>query len=287
MKCPKCSYLSFEAGDRCRNCGYDFSLLTPPTDDPAADLPLFEDDRPLVSVPAAPRAPLSVRRTGPRAPHSGTHDPAKLRSRHTPPPAPKAAAPADLDLQFDPEPGDGEFSTEARAASEAVSTPLVPAAPPAASAADTRAIAADPRAAAPALRRLLAAIVDIVILGAIDLAVVYFTMRIAGLSSSEFFVLPVAPLFAFLLLINGGYAVMFTAATGQTIGKMAAGIRVVGTAPADVIHDRVTFGRAVLRTGGYFASLLPIGLGFLPAFIGPKDHRALHDRLAETRVVRA
>ena len=22
MKCPKCSYLGFETGDRCRNCGY-------------------------------------------------------------------------------------------------------------------------------------------------------------------------------------------------------------------------------------------------------------------------
>ena len=27
MKCPKCRYLGFETGDRCRNCGYDFSLL--------------------------------------------------------------------------------------------------------------------------------------------------------------------------------------------------------------------------------------------------------------------
>ena len=27
MKCPKCSYLGFETGDRCKNCGYDFSLL--------------------------------------------------------------------------------------------------------------------------------------------------------------------------------------------------------------------------------------------------------------------
>jgi uncharacterized RDD family membrane protein YckC len=26
MKCPKCSYLGFERVDRCRNCGYDFSL---------------------------------------------------------------------------------------------------------------------------------------------------------------------------------------------------------------------------------------------------------------------
>jgi uncharacterized RDD family membrane protein YckC len=26
MKCPKCNYLGFERVDRCRNCGYDFSL---------------------------------------------------------------------------------------------------------------------------------------------------------------------------------------------------------------------------------------------------------------------
>ena len=26
MKCPKCGYLGFEDMERCRNCGYDFSL---------------------------------------------------------------------------------------------------------------------------------------------------------------------------------------------------------------------------------------------------------------------
>src|SRR6185503_19207900 len=26
MKCPKCQYISFDTGDRCRNCGYEFSL---------------------------------------------------------------------------------------------------------------------------------------------------------------------------------------------------------------------------------------------------------------------
>ena len=34
MKCPKCSYLGFETGDRCKNCGYDFSLLSAPQDEP-------------------------------------------------------------------------------------------------------------------------------------------------------------------------------------------------------------------------------------------------------------
>lgn len=268
MKCPKCSYLSFEAGERCRNCGYDFSLSTPPADDPAGDLPLFEDDRPLVSVPASPRAPLSVRRT--------TQDPARLRSRHAPPPAPQPPPAAELDLQFEQEP-----EPEADPVPEPAPAPAVDRA--AAAAAPSH----DPRAAAPAGRRLLAAGIDLALIAGIDAAVIYFTMRLAGLDGSQILTLPIVPLGAFLLLLNGGYAVMFTAATGQTIGKMAAGIRVVGTAPADIVHDRVTFGRAVLRTACYFASLLPAGLGFLPAFVGPRDHRALHDRLAETRVVRA
>ena len=33
MKCPKCGYLGFEHVERCRNCGYDFSLA------PAQSLP--------------------------------------------------------------------------------------------------------------------------------------------------------------------------------------------------------------------------------------------------------
>lgn len=265
MKCPKCSYLSFDAGERCRNCGYDFSMAAPPPDDPAADLPLFEDDRPLVSVPATPRVPLSVRRT---------QDPARLRARHAPPVVAQPPPSAELDLQFETEP---EPEPDPIA-----DTPHVPAR----AAADSVA-GADPREPAPASRRLLAALIDLAVIGTIDATVIYFTLRLSGLELAEFFVLPIVPLGGFLLLLNGGYAVMFTAVTGQTIGKMAAGIRVVGTAPADVIHDRVTFARAVLRTAGYFASLLPAGLGFIPAFIGPRDHRALHDRLAETRVVRA
>lgn len=265
MKCPKCSYLSFEAGERCRNCGYDFSMAAE-ADDPAGDLPLF-DDTPLVSVPASPRPPLSVRRT--------TQDPARLRSRHAPPAAPAAPRAEEPNFEFDLD----TSSTEPVSAT-------VPANAPTASA-PTADPAADPREAAPASRRLAGGLIDLLLVGAIDAAVLYLTLRLAGLEYAQFFILPIVPLGAFLLLLNGGYFVMFTAATGQTIGKMAAGIRVVGTSPDDVINDRVSFGRATLRTAGYFASLLPAGLGFLPAFVGPPDHRALHDRLAETRVVRA
>ena len=269
MKCPKCSYLSFEAGERCRNCGHDFSMSAPPADDPAGDLPLF-DDTPLVSVPASPRPPLSVRRT--------TQDPARLRSRHAPPavaPPPRVDEP---NLEFDLDVGSAD-AVEALALESAASRP--------AAVTPIDDVAADPRESAPGLPRLGAAVIDLMLMIGIDAAVIYFTLRLAGLDFAQFFILPIVPLGAFLLLLNAGYFVMFTASTGQTIGKMATRIRVVGTSADDVINDRVSFGRATLRTAGYFASLLPAGLGFIPAFIGPRDHRALHDRLAETRVVRA
>ena len=39
MKCPKCGYLGFEAVDRCRNCGYDFSLAQGSLSTSSLDLP--------------------------------------------------------------------------------------------------------------------------------------------------------------------------------------------------------------------------------------------------------
>src|SRR5207245_1000125 len=44
MKCPKCGYLGFEHVERCRNCGYDFSL-TPST--AVAELPIRSNARDL------------------------------------------------------------------------------------------------------------------------------------------------------------------------------------------------------------------------------------------------
>ena len=40
MKCPKCGYLGFERVERCRNCGYDFSLSVPAA---IPELPLRSD----------------------------------------------------------------------------------------------------------------------------------------------------------------------------------------------------------------------------------------------------
>jgi uncharacterized RDD family membrane protein YckC len=140
---------------------------------------------------------------------------------------------------------------------------------------------------ASAPRRLLAGAIDAAIVGATDLLVLYLTLRLCGLSFGDTLLLPIVPFVGFLLLLNGGYLAAFTAASGQTIGKMATGIKVVAVPAGDAGEgaDRVSFGHATLRTLAYLASALPAGLGFVPAFIG-SDRRALHDRLTETRVVR-
>jgi uncharacterized RDD family membrane protein YckC len=134
--------------------------------------------------------------------------------------------------------------------------------------------------------RLFAAILDAVILGAVGTIVLYFTLKVCRLEVSELALLPVVPFAAFLVLLSGGYVILFTVAGGQTLGKMAARIRVVAVADDGRQVGRVPLGRAVVRAVGYVVSGLPAGLGFLPALVGA-DRRAVHDRLADTRVVKA
>ena len=280
MKCPKCQYFSFDSGERCRNCGYDFSLSTdapaePPDDlriqtgaeaiGPLSDfslndtpnLPLFtrdgrDPDAPLVTPSATPRVPLSVRRGAPGSP--------RPRSRRA------------------------EVTPEPWLALDTAESPLESAPEPIASPQPFDEVDA-PVTVASAVARLAGGAVDLVLLGGIDIAVVYFTLRVLDLRLGDVLALPAAPMVSFLLLLNGGYLSMFVAAGGQTIGKMAAGTRVVPADPAAPPDERVTFGQAVLRAGAYIVSALPAGLGFLPAFFG--ERRALHDRLADTRVVKA
>jgi uncharacterized RDD family membrane protein YckC len=272
MKCPKCEYLGFEASDRCRNCGYEFSLSqsTPASFDlpndqlstepliaspdaigadarprldldriiggPPDDLPLFEDVEPMISTPSRPRVPLSVRRTTAEVPQ------VRVKTRR----------PVE-EMLFEPRPS----ATQGQpATSQASATPFT---------------------------RIMAALIDFALLFALDAGVLYFTLRLLGLASVEILELPVVPLLAFFLLLNGGYFVAFTAVGGQSIGKMAFGIKVVDQDDED--DGVVPIGRATLRTFAYLVSALPLGAGFLPGVFGA-NRLALHDRLAHTRVVR-
>jgi uncharacterized RDD family membrane protein YckC len=119
------------------------------------------------------------------------------------------------------------------------------------------------------------------LLGAIDGLVLYFTLQLTGLDLARAGRLPWAPFLGFLALLNGGYVTAFTIASGQTIGQMLTGVRVV--APEG---GHVAAGAALARACGVALSWAMVGLGFLPMFLS-SDRRALHDRLAGTRVVRS
>ena len=321
MKCPKCGYLGFEPVERCRNCGYDFSLTAAaqtlpdlamrpesadlsPLDDltlidaasapppavamsdvgpdldrilgatidddesmvpafagagrPASksgELPLFggrtADDQPLIKRASPPRQPLSVRRATPEL--------ARLR--------PEAPKPQSLDLALEL----GESTANLRPSHTPAARASAEVWPePRRERAETAALST----------RLVAVVIDLSILLTVDVVVIYFTMQICGITLAEAGLMPRVPLLAFLLVQNGGYLVAFTAG-GQTLGKIATGIRVVGTESA----GELDLGRAFMRTIVWLMLAIPAGLGFLTIF--GRDHRGLHDRFAGTRVVRA
>jgi uncharacterized RDD family membrane protein YckC len=132
---------------------------------------------------------------------------------------------------------------------------------------------------APSLRRGTALVLDLVILGIIDAAIVYLTAQIAGLPMSDVPTLPLMPLGTFVGGLNLAYFVVFTAFGGQTLGQMAMGVRVEG-------HDgRLSVGAATLRVIAAAAGGLALGAGWWPAAVRA-DGRAVHDRLTRTRVVR-
>lgn len=320
MKCPKCGYLGFETTDRCRNCQYDFSLApfatepelalktadrtmetggefdlqaisgqaeTAPSaldldrlfgaddssgptieviDDAAAPAamsePPFEppseppsepsfappselpfDDAPIVPPPAA-RPPLAVRRATPEVP------------RNRPRPA-RPIRPEPLELE--PEPA------EAAATRGSVSETL-------ASLLERPSLGA----------RVGAGIVDALLLVVLDFAILYLTLRVAGLQNTadDVRVLPMVPFGGFLALLAFGYVAAFTVAGGQTIGKMLLHLRVIGDdgRPIDAAGG-------MLRAAGCMLVPITLGLSYLPALV-TADHRALHDRIAGTRVVR-
>jgi uncharacterized RDD family membrane protein YckC len=129
--------------------------------------------------------------------------------------------------------------------------------------------------------RVGAGLIDVLLLLVINAAVLYLTLRVTGLQNTveDLRVLPPVPLIGFIATLTFGYVAAFTVAGGQTIGKMMFSLRVIG-------DD----GRAVDAAGGMLRALgcmlvpITLGLSYLPALF-TSDHRALHDRLAGTRVV--
>jgi uncharacterized RDD family membrane protein YckC len=236
-----------------------------------ADLHEPEDLEPLVKVPARPRTPVSVRRTTP--------DPARLRAKYGMSPNPEpdlwSNIPADPLDQVDLREEETSFQDLPLTPSPVMSWPTEP---------TPERLPAGWQEPVGAGARLLAAMIDATLLGGISAVVIYFTLAVTGLSIGQIGLLPALPLTGLLLMMIVGYLLMFTVASGQTVGKMAMNLRVVGTSPEAVINDRITMSQAAVRTLAALPSVLVLGLGFLPALVGAG--LALHDRIAHTRVVR-
>lgn len=134
-------------------------------------------------------------------------------------------------------------------------------------------------------QRFGAAAVDAVFIGVLSTAVIAMTLRWCGLGWTDWQALPRLPIGAFLLILLLGYLLLFTSLGGQTIGKMAFAIRVVDAGETGMDATTLGAGQALYREVIAVPSTLAVGLGFLPALFG--EGRAVHDRLASTRVIRA
>jgi uncharacterized RDD family membrane protein YckC len=130
-----------------------------------------------------------------------------------------------------------------------------------------------------AAERLRAALVDGLLFGALSAVVVYFTGRAARVQLVAL-VASWPALASYLCLLALFYAGYFTGTTGQTPGKLVAGLRVV-----DATGRPPGYLRAMARALLGLVGTALVGLGLLPIAFDPAG-RALHDRLFRTRVVR-
>jgi uncharacterized RDD family membrane protein YckC len=233
---------------------------------PTTELPLFVRDS-----PAPPRTPLSVRRTVAEPPRMRTTVDSGVRA------APKdlRVGPLDRDLLDDLRRVEREEAAYAtiQARVRANTDP----------GARVDGDLDDDPEDVPATQRLAAAALDGVLLGGIGTVALWATLRVTGASITSFGTDAIVAFLIFLGGVSVAYLLMFTAAGGQTVGKMLMGLRVVGDT-VDSIDDHLTMAQAALRAVLAPLSVLALGLGWLPALFG--RGLALHDRLAHTRVIR-
>ena len=134
--------------------------------------------------------------------------------------------------------------------------------------------------------RAMALTIDFVLLDIIYFFL-FILLTVQFIEAAHFEPLPPAALFILYLLVicvsfiflHMVYFTLFHAWSGQTIGKMVMGIKVV-------THENkpASTSIAFLRWSGYILSIVPLATGFLWAAVD-RDQCAWHDRLAQTRVI--
>ncbi len=131
-------------------------------------------------------------------------------------------------------------------------------------------------------RRLAATLIDAVFVWVMGL-LLGTAVGIAGLLLDMFTPNRPAPLDALIvasgLVFSVAYFVAAWARSGQTIGKMFLGIKVVGSDGAPL-----SWGAAVLRYIGYIVNALVLSLGFLWIVFDAK-RQGWHDKIARSYVV--
>ena len=302
MKCPKCGYLGFETTDRCRNCQYDFSLAP---FSPEPELALKSADR-TVETNSDFDLPAIKRQTDTLTPGRldldrlfGTEESGgptiEVVDEPSSEPSSEPLSEPSLELPFEPPPAARPPLAVRRATTEVprnrprTTRPvrpelqLEPEQPEDASARGSISETVASLMETPPLgARVGAGAIDTLLLVVLDVVVLYLTLRVAGLQNTmeDIRVLPIIPFGGFLALLAFGYVAAFTVAGGQTIGKMLLSLRVIGDdgRPLDAAGG-------MLRAAGCMLVPLTLGLSYVPALV-TADHRALHDRIAGTRVVR-
>ena len=123
-------------------------------------------------------------------------------------------------------------------------------------------------------RRFGAKMIDTLLVYAINFGVGF----VAALTGGEEATITLFAL-AVNMVIAFGYPIFFLGKWGQTLGKMAVGVKVV--APDG---EPIGYGRAAGRVLAEIVTGFTIGIGYLMV-LWDDERRSLHDRIASTRVV--
>jgi len=136
--------------------------------------------------------------------------------------------------------------------------------------------------------RSLAYTIDGVILGFIGLlflTVGLFAIKTgsyiqSGIPSFENFTAALIPTCTAMLLAKIAYYTYFHGHTGQTIGKIVCGLKVV-----DINGEIISYRRAFFRWVGYVISSLIFYLGFFWVAVD-RNHQGWHDKIVGTYVIK-
>jgi uncharacterized RDD family membrane protein YckC len=130
------------------------------------------------------------------------------------------------------------------------------------------------------LERVVAGGIDLIFVALIQLTLFYLTTHLVAQRVGA---LPRSALVAMGLVggvMAAGYFLFFWSLSGQTLGKLLTGSRVV-----DRRGGALGFGRAALRLLATVVAALPLGVGFIGLWTD-SERRGWHDRIAGTKVVR-